>query len=1166
MPPKKEKIEALTLREQVLLRPDTYLGSIQIEKITKEVFSDDIIKPVEFDYNHGLFQIFVEIMSNAVDNVARSRKFGIPPGEIHVVVESKTVTITNWGYSIPIEKHHTLKDKYIAEVALFSLLTSSNYDDSEKRKSSGRNGLGSKLTNIFSKRFQVQIYDTQNGLFYSQRASNNLSIIDPPKVEPVREFPFSVQISYEADFERFGVPDGYTQEFLQLMEKYVIDASAITGVKTIFNGREYQTNFASYVSDYYYTDDELVKIHLPKITPDEETESGFEGELLIVQDDTSTVREVSFVNGVVTDAGGNHIKAVWDALLPELVKRIKTKLKFEANQTHLKKYFRLFFNAELYNPAFGSQSKAKLVSKVPKLTLKPSVFNQIMEWEWVDWYKDFHASQNIKARSKTDGKKVRYVKVEKANDANEAGTRNSQKCTLIITEGDSAKSFASNGRTAIQNGEDYYGVYPIRGKGLNTMNATETQITENKEIANIKTLLGLKTGVDYTLPENRRKLRYGKVLVLSDADDDGLHIRGLTMLIFAELYEPLLQHGFIQFMETPVVRVYKNRNLIQEFYTSTQFEAWRQGKNMSGYEVRHIKGLGSALKPEQLNAFKNIFIVDLEYTPDCKSQIQLVFNKKLADERKKWLSVLEPRPDPVNKITISDFLNKHFKHYSWADNLRSIPALDGLKISQRKCVYASIAEGYNSPHKHSIKIAALASLVVLKTKYDHGDQSLQKAIVLMAQNYPGASNLPLYEADGEFGSRAENGKDASEPRYIFTKLKPYINNILSPLDEPLLKHVVCEGKDVEPYMYYPIICMPLINGVKGIGTGWSTMVWSYNPIDVIKLHREWLDFVEYHRKLKTTAPVITPTNSATTMANNTTTASSTVKGPFTIKKKSSTAKTIAFTPSKILPYFKGYTGRIVDENGKITMYGKYEVKKEYIEITEVPLKFSLNKYKTHLENWVEQGCIKEFKKYGDDDTAHYQLYGYNEEKFGGPPSYETLLLSETLSHENISLLDETHSHILTFDNIYELLCHYSKIRLKKYEERRQIRITHLKNQFPLLQLKYKFVIEVMEGTLEIHHRDEVEIYKDMDERRYPHDFLGMPIRSFTKQKLAEIQNEMQKIQDELEYLFKTLDIEMWRVELTELENVLNSIKPDDLVNKTVNKSVVKPKRKITKKA
>jgi len=1142
MPPKKEKIEALTLHEQVLLRPDTYLGSIQTEKIVKEVYRDNAIQPIEMDYNHGLFQIYVEIISNANDNVRRSRRFDIDPGQIHVVVNNKEVSVQNDGYFIPIEKHHIIKDKYIPEVALFNLLTSSNYDDGQKRLVSGKNGLGASLTNIFSQNFKVEVYDKQQKLYYLQTSSKNMSKISEPLIKPYTlEPPFSVRISYEADFERFGMPDGYTPQFLQLMEKYVIDAAAITGVKTKFNGREYQTNFASYVSDYYYPDDdELVQVHLPKIKPPEDdSDSGFEGELLIVQDDTSAVREISFVNGVVTDAGGNHIKAVWDALLPELAKRIKAKLKFEATLTHLKKYFRLFFNAELYNPAFGSQSKAKLVSKVPKLTLKPAVFNQIMEWDWVGWYKDFHASQNIKARSKTDGKKVRYVKVEKADDANDAGTRNSQKCILFITEGDSAKTFAVNGRTSLPNGTDYCGVFPIRGKGLNTMNAKEDRIAQNKEIANIKVLLGLKTGVDYALPENRRKLRYGCVVVLSDADDDGLHIRGLTMLLFAELFEPLLESGFLKFMETAIVRVYKNRTLLHEFYTKQQFDEWNKTNKISNCEIRHCKGLGSALPAEQKNAFKELFLVDLEYTAECKKKVQLAFNKNLADKRKQWLSHIEPRPDPLRKMTIGEFLDNHFKHFSWADVLRSIPGIDGLKTSQRKCLWTMFSEGMDKPGKSSMKLSAASGIIIQKSCYEHGEVSIHNAIILMAQNYPGTNNINLFEPFGNYGTRAENGKNASSARYIFTALNPIVNYIFHPLDNILLPSTENEGYRCEPYTYYPVICMPLINGLKGIGTGWSSMVWSYNPKDIIKLHREWIDFVEQQR-LKNS---IKPTQSGEKTSSTPTTTQGGFRGKFTIKKKSAPA-TVAFIPSKILPYFRGYKGRVVDEEGKLVMYGQFELKSDYIEIIEVPLKYSWKKYKQHLEDWVDEGYIKDFKIDGDGDEdaieVSYKIYGYSEEKFGAPPSYETLLLKDTLQKETISVLDETHQHILSFDNVYELLSHYSKIRLKKYEERRQLRITYLKDQFPHLQLKYKFVLEVMEGTLKIHRRDEADIYADMDTRGYPHEFLGMSIRSFTKQKLAEIQNEIQKIQDEIEYLLKTTDIALWRGELDELERALDA--------------------------
>lgn len=1144
MPPKKEKIEALTLREQVLLRPDTYLGSTNIEKITKDLFRDEQIQAAEFDYNHGLFQIFVEIISNAVDNVARSRKFSIDPGEIHVEVSDTEVVVTNWGYSIPIEKHHTLTDQYIPHVAFFNLLTSSNYDDSVRRKSSGRNGLGGSLTNIFSQKFCIQVYDNSSNKYFEQTSFANLSKVEPAIVKTVTDFPYSICVRYTADFERFKMSK-YTPEFKQLMEKYVIDAAAITGIRTTFNGRAYKTSFKDYAVDYYYPDDEPMMIHLPSVVPDDDSaDTGFKLEVIVVEGEGP---EVSFVNGVVTDAGGTHVKSVWDALLPELAKRVKTKLKFEPSQTQIKKYFRLFLNTQLYNPAFGSQSKAKLVSKVPKISLPAASVNQMMEWEWVELYHDFHRAQNQKSRAKTDGKKVAHVNVEKAVDANMAGRKESHKCTLIITEGDSAKGFAVNGRAAIENGTDYYGVYPIRGKGLNTMNAKEEKINKNKEIQDIKALLGLKTGVDYSQPENRRKLRYGGVMVLSDADDDGLHIRGLTLLIFTELFEPLLACGFVRFMETPVVRVYKTKKLLEEFYTYNQFNKWMEGKSKTGYEIRHIKGLGTSRQDEQKNAFRRPFFVDLEYTEECKASMQLAFNNKRADDRKIWLASITPRPDPARKMSVKTFIDDHFKHFSWADTARNIPAIDGLKQSQRKCLWVGFFMGLHKNTASAVRLSDFKGQVSSKSHYDHNADSLSKAVILMAQSYTGSNNLPYFTDDGQFGTRYENGNDAAADRYNNTNLRDYTSVIFNPLDEPLLKQKNQGGHIVEPYVYYPVICMALVNGERGIGTGYSCFIHSYNPRDIIKLHREWLSFVEKHRAAATAPVVKTPSTLKPTLATNTTTTAMPPQtlapqkaAPFIVKKKAP-PQPVAFYPSKILPYFHGYKGTIKQEGNTIYMYGVFTVNGDTITVTEIPTRYSFEKYLDQCKSWREEGYIKDYKDYGDTTDHKYVLIGYDEEKFGGPPSYERLLLRDTLQKETINLLDETNTRVLHFDNIYELLSHYSKIRLRKYEERRQLRIKHLKDEYPQQQLRYKFILQVMEGSLVINNRDEKDVFRDMDAEGYPHDFLGMAVRSFTKQKLEDLQRLLQGIKDEIDYLAKITDVELWRKELAELETCVDNI-------------------------
>ena len=123
-------------------------------------------------------------------------------------------------------------------------------------------------------------------------------------------------------------------------------------------------------------------------------------------------------------------------------------------------------------------------------------------------------------------KKIKLTGIAKLDDANRAGSKDSQKCTLILTEGDSAKSLAMSGLSVI--GRDYYGVYPLKGKPLNVRDATHSAVMKNEEIKNVVDILGLKYDTVYN-EENIKTLRYGHLMIMADQDHDGSHIKGLII-------------------------------------------------------------------------------------------------------------------------------------------------------------------------------------------------------------------------------------------------------------------------------------------------------------------------------------------------------------------------------------------------------------------------------------------------------------------------------------------------------------------------------------------------------------------------------------------------------------------------------------------------------------
>ena len=380
-------------------------------------------------------------------------------------------------------------------------------------------------------------------------------------------------------------------------------------------------------------------------------------------------------------------------------------------------------------------------------------------------------------------------------------------------------------------------------------------------------------------------------MIMADQDHDGSHIKGLILNALHVLFPSLLERpNFIKAFITPIVKIKLKKKdpkkAINEisFYTIPDYEQWRQeqGDEVTKWNVKYYKGLGTSTALEARDYFTNLdsHIVPFRWGGDLDGErLDMAFRKSRAEDRKQWLS--RPLLSSSNNIdndnntntnnntnndydtaidnsdealceeqnnismhslnkdkegtTMASFVDNELVLFSHADNIRSIPSVvDGLKPSQRKVLYACFKRKLIT---NEIKVAQLAGYVSEHTAYHHGEASLQSTITNMAQTFVGSNNIPLLYPSGQFGTRLQGGKDAASPRYIFTKLMNSARKIFPADDDPLLNYKDDDGLLVEPIHYVPIIPMALVNGCDGIGTGWSTSIPRYNPIDLI----HWID-------------------------------------------------------------------------------------------------------------------------------------------------------------------------------------------------------------------------------------------------------------------------------------------------------------------------------------
>ena len=233
------KIQKLDPIEHILKRPDMYVGSVRgkttDEYIATETNGTYYITKKSINFPPALLRIFVEALSNAIDNAQRSRDVGVVPTKIKVNINQDTgeTSIWNDGLVIPVEVDESISQTYKHSLIFGELRTSTNFNDDEQRTVSGRNGLGIKLTNVFSSSFKVKALDPTLQRSFSQEWSNNMRDVKVPEIKSSQLKTGFTEVSWIPDFKVFGL-EGYTNELISLYMRYVCDAAMLTKLNVYF--------------------------------------------------------------------------------------------------------------------------------------------------------------------------------------------------------------------------------------------------------------------------------------------------------------------------------------------------------------------------------------------------------------------------------------------------------------------------------------------------------------------------------------------------------------------------------------------------------------------------------------------------------------------------------------------------------------------------------------------------------------------------------------------------------------------------------------------------------------------------------------------------------------------------------------------------------------------
>jgi len=1061
-----------TQLEHILLRPDTYIGSI--EAVTQGMWVyDDLTESMQFrelSFCPGMFKIYDEILVNAADNKQRDSKMNCI--KIDIDPENNKIKVWNNGKGIPVV-HHKEQNMYVPTLIFGHLLTSSNFNDEQKKTTGGRNGFGAKLCNVFSTKFTVETSCQESKKMFKQVWENNMAKVHEPKIVPNKGEDYTC-VTFQPDLPRFRM-ESLSKDMIDLFTRRAYDIAACSpGVKVFLNGKKLPIkDFKGYIELFIKgkVDDTGTPIKLVHEKISDRWEIG------VALSDKGP-QSVSFCNSIATSKGGRHVDYIVDQLTTKLIEVLKKKTKkgeTTIKPFQVKNHIWVFVNCLIENPTFDSQTKENMTLQAKsfgskcvlnegfvKKTSQCGIVESIQSWMKFKAQEKMNKACGSKKSSKLKG-------MAKLDDANDAGKKNARNCTLILTEGDSAKTLAVSGLGVI--GRDTYGVFPLRGKVLNVRDATPKQIMENVEINNVIKICGLRYKEKYDTPESLNTLRYGKIMIMTDQDQDGSHIKGLLINFLHNSWPNLLRHGFLEQFITPIVKVTKKVNKKEQsrsFYSLPEFEEWKENtSDWNKWTVKYYKGLGTSTAKEAKEYFSdmNRHRIPFKYGgPEDDSAVLLAFSKKKIEDRKEWLTNwMEERkrrtqlglPElylygkETKRVTFNEFVNRELILFSNMDNVRSIPNLmDGFKPGQRKVMFTCFKRNIVK----DFKVAQLAGSVGEHSAYHHGEASLMGTIIGLAQNFVGSNNINCLVPQGQFGTRLMGGKDAASPRYIFTFLSPLAKLIFKADDEPLLKAQTDDNMKIEPETYMPIIPMVLVNGADGIGTGWATKVPNHNPREIVKNIRRMIDGLE---------------------------------------------------PRTMIPWYKGFNGTIEPlEDNRYVCNGEISMLDDQtFEINELPIKTWTQGYKESvLEPFLEGGektpqLITDYKEHHTDTSVKFEIKMSAEKlaKAEDDGLHKIFKLQTTMSSQNMVLFDYN-GCIKKYNSVEEIMREFFDARLDMYQRRKDYMEGFLSAESLQLDNKARFIMEKIEDKFKIENKAKKDLVRTLLQRGYDSD----PVRAWKK--------------------------------------------------------------------
>jgi len=567
-----DNIRSLDWKEHIRMRPGMYIG-----KLGDGSSPDD-----------GIYILLKEVLDNSID------EYVMGAGKtIEIRIKDKEVKVRDYGRGIPLGKVVDVVSK---------MNTGGKYDSRAFKKSVGLNGVGTKAVNALSSFFRVESI-RDNLLKYAEFNQGNLTADPTPEESTKRKGTKVVFIPDELIFKNYRFRTEYVAKMLK---NYVY---LNTGLTIDFNGEKYfsENGLKDLLEDNIHKDDILYPIiHL----------KGEDIEVAITHSKTQYSEEYhSFVNGQNTTQGGTHLLAFRESL----VKTIREYYGKNYESSDIRKSIVSAISIKVMEPVFESQTKTKLGSTDmgEKLPTVRTYINDFLKKHLDNYlHKNPEAAEKLQRkimqaeRERKELSGIRKLAKDRAKKANlhnkklrdcrihfqDSKKERSLESTLFITEGDSASGSITKSRDV-----NTQAVFSLKGKPLNCYGLSKKIVYENEEFNLLQSALNIE--------ESLEDLRYNNIVIATDADVDGMHIRLLLITFFLQFFPELIKEGHLYILQTPLFRVRNKKETIYCYSDEERAEAVEKLKPKP--EITRFKGLGE-ISPDE---FKHFIGPDIRLDP-----------------------------------------------------------------------------------------------------------------------------------------------------------------------------------------------------------------------------------------------------------------------------------------------------------------------------------------------------------------------------------------------------------------------------------------------------------------------------------------------------------------------------------------------------------------------